>query len=176
MTRRINRACPECGDKVPAEAVDRRGFLRVAGGAAAALTLARLPAWAQEKPADSSNKKAEDLIKELHAGLSEDQKKTIVMPHASPDRLKIYNKALNKPLGEAYTKPQQELVGRILRSICADEEGWRLISRGGTWDGTKAFENCGANLFGDPSGKYTWVFTGHHLTIRCDGDTEEGVA
>src|SRR5262249_41707816 len=61
-------------------------------------------------------------------------------------------------------------------AICSGEEGWNQVSRGGTWDATKAFENCGANLFGDVAGKFTWVFTGHHLTIRCDGNTEEGVA
>jgi hypothetical protein len=24
--------------------------------------------------------------------------------------------------------------------------------------------------------KYSWVFTGHHLTVRCDGNSEEGAA
>ena len=36
--------------------------------------------------------------------------------------------------------------------------------------------NCGANLFGDVSGKYTWVFSGHHLTLRCDGEPVKGPA
>ena len=67
-------------------------------------------------------------------------------------------------------------MGRILKALSSGEEGWNQISRGGTWDASKAFENCGANLFGDPNGKYTWVFTGHHLTLRCDNNTEEGAA
>ena len=172
MAKTPKRACPECGDTVPAEPIDRRGFLRVAGAGAAALAASRLPAWGQ----DTSNKTAEELIKELYTCMTEDQRKAVILPINAPERMKIYNAALGKKIGEAYTKPQQELVGRILRSIASGEEGWNQLSRGGTWDASKAFENCGANLFGDVSGKYTWVFTGHHLTIRCDGNTEEGVA
>jgi len=172
MAKTPKRACPECGDTVPAEPIDRRSFLRVAGAGAAALAASRIPAWGQ----DTSNKTAEELIKELYTGLTEDQKKAVILPINAPERMKIYNAALGKKIGETYTKPQQELVGRILRSIASGEEGWNQLSRGGTWDASKAFENCGANLFGDVNGKYTWVFTGHHLTIRCDGNTEEGVA
>lgn len=172
--RKIRKAttCPECRETVPAEPFDRRAFLKMAGGAAVAGAVALPRVWGQE----ASNKRAEDLIKELYSSLAEEQKADVVSPFDSPNRLKIYNQALGKPIGKAYTKPQQELVSRILRAICSDEDGWKQISRGGTWDASKAFENCGANLFGDLSGKYTWVFSGHHLTIRCDGNTQEGVA
>jgi hypothetical protein len=178
MRKTPKRACPECGDKVPAEPLDRRDFLRIAGvGATAALALRGVPAvFAQDaKPKPG---RAEDLIKELHAGLSDEQKTKVVSKFEDPARMGIYNKAIGKTIGESYTKPQQELVERILRAIAApDEAAWKQISRGGTWDGSKAFQNCGANIFGDPStGKYTWVFSGHHLTLRCDGDSEEGAA
>ena len=180
MAKNLMRACPECGEtnSVPAEPIDRRGALRLMGAGAATLALARSPlTWAQdEKQANAQNRKAEDLIKELYGGLSAEQKKDVVAPHDSPRRLKIYNRALGTPIGKAYTKPQQELVARIIRALSSGDEGWRQISRGGTWDASKAFENCGANLFGDTSGRYTWVFSGHHLTIRCDGDSVEGPA
>jgi hypothetical protein len=173
MAKKALRACPECGDRLPAEPVDRRNFLKIVGAGAASLALAR-PTWARvARP----NKTAEEMIRELYAGLTDDQKKMVVGPFESPDRTKFYNAALGKKIGDAYTKPQQELVGHILRAICSDENGWRQISRGGTWDASKTFENCGANIFGNPEGgKFTWVFSGHHLTIRCDGDTDEGVA
>ena len=173
MAKISKRACPECGDTVPAEPIDRRSFLKAAGAGAAALAVSRFPAALAQ---DTSNKTAEELIKELYTGLSDDAKKAVILPITAPERMKLYNAALGKKIGEAYTKPQQELVGRILRSIASGEEGWNQLSRGGTWDASKAFENCGANLFGDVSGKFTWVFTGHHLTIRCDGNTEDGVA
>jgi hypothetical protein len=91
----------------------------------------------------------------------------------------MYNAAIDKKtIGQHYTKPQQELVERILRSICSDEDGWRQITREGTFDNSRTLENCGALIFGDPeNGKqYAWVFTGHHLTVRCDGNSEEGAA
>ena len=42
---------------------------------------------------------------------------------------------------------------------------------------SKTFDQTGADIFGDPSkGKFAFLFTGHHLTVRCDGDSEEGAA
>ena len=76
-----------------------------------------------------------------------------------------------------YTKPQQELLERIVRAIASDDKGWHQITRGGTWDASKSFDQTGADIFGDPSsGKFAFLFTGHHLTVRCDGDSEEGAA
>lgn len=58
-----------------------------------------------------------------------------------------------------------------------DDASWRQITRGGTWDASKSFDKTGANIFGDPiKGKYAFLFTGHHLTLRCDGDPTDGVA
>jgi hypothetical protein len=67
---------------------------------------------------------------------------------------------------------------RILRSIASDEDGYRQLSRNGTFDNSKTLDNCGAYIFGDPTdgNKFSWVFTGHHLTVRCDGNSEEGTA
>ena len=37
--------------------------------------------------------------------------------------------------------------------------------------------DIGAHIFGDPlNGKFAFLVTGHHLTIRCDADSEEGPA
>jgi len=166
-----SRPCPECGQVVPPRPISRRGFLRAAGAGAAALAL---PRFADAR--SQSDTTAEDLLRELYGNLGPDQKTAVLLPMESPDRLKFHNKALGKKIGDAYTKPQQELLIRILKALSSGEEGWRQISRDGTWDASKAFENCGANLFGDLKGKYTWVFSGHHLTLRCDGNTEEGPA
>src|SRR5439155_24697867 len=61
--------------------------------------------------------------------------------------------------------------------MCSDDEGYRQISRRGTWDGSRSFGRCGALFFGEPAkgNKYAFVFAGHHLTIRADGDFEDGV-
>jgi len=160
---------------VPADRMGRRGFLRAAGAGAAALAMSRY-GGAQVQDSKPVDRTAEELIRELYAGLDADQKNAVILPIDSAERLRFQNKALGRKIGEVYTKTQQDLLGRILRALSSGEEGWRQISRDGTWDASKTFENCGANLFGDLRGKFTWVFSGHHLTLRCNGNTEVGPA
>lgn len=195
MARIDKHECPECTDS--ARGVDRRGFIRVLGTgvAAAAGTSALLAASARGKDEEKEEetaakpkkrKPAEDLIRELHATLTEDQKKTLVRPfndgeggNMRPHRLRTYNSAiLGRKIGTEYNKPQQELVRSILKAILSGEEAYERITRHGKWDGARSFEGNGAVLFGDPTSgeKFSWVFAGHHLTVRCDGNSEPGTA
>ena len=84
------------------------------------------PSKAASKPAPT--KPAEDLIRELYANLKQKQKQTLVLPWDHGDkkngqtRLRMYNRPLNKQrIADHYTKPQQELLKRILKSICGGE-------------------------------------------------------
>ena len=183
--------CPECVEptqtpQAPSN-VDRRSFIRVVGGGAAAvagLGVVGLPKLGRAEDTVKAAKPSEALVKELYASLSADQKKSIVLPwdHGADKgiatRLKMYNSAINDQIiHDEYTKPQQELCQRIFRSIASDDDGFRCLTRGGTFDGSGSFEGCGAHIFGNPDeGKYAWVFTGHHITIRVDGNSEEGTA
>lgn len=179
MQQNPSPSCPEC------DGPDRRDFLRTLALGGAALTAGStsllLPASAADdkKPMPRvTNSVAEDLVKELYAGLSDKQKKAVVKPWSHPKRKSVNpNHALDKTIGSVYTKEQQDLVQKIVRAIASDDKGWDQISRNGTWDATKSFDQMGADIFGDPSkGKFAFQFTGHHLTIRCDGDSEEGAA
>lgn len=180
MQKHTPPSCPEC------DALDRRGFIRTLALGGAALTAGStslfLPGSARandRKPMPRvSNPVAEDLVKELFTGLTDNQKKAVVKPWDHAARRSVNpNKAFDKTIGEVYTKEQQQLVQQIVRAIAADDKGWHQLSRGGTWDATKSFDRMGADIFGDPSsGKYAFLCTGHHLTIRCDGDSEEGAA
>ncbi|HLY76059.1 MAG TPA: DUF3500 domain-containing protein [Planctomycetota bacterium] len=165
----------EGSEKGPAHPMGRRGFLRAAGAGAAALAISRY-GMARVQEAKAVDRTAEDLIRELYTGLSAQQKSAVILPLDAAERLGFHNKALGRKIGEVYTQSQQDLLGRILRALSSGEEGWRQISRDGTWDASKAFENCGANLFGDLEGRFTWMFSGHHLTLRCDGNREVGPA
>jgi hypothetical protein len=187
--------CPECEDIDRGDAgLDRRQFIRVVGekttaalafaGVATIPAVARAddtPAVAAKKPA----KPAEALVRELFAGLSDEQKKQVVLPYdhgapkGLPTRMGMYNAPIaGKKIGTHFTKPQQELIERTLRAIASDEDGFRRITRNGTYDASGALENCGALIFGDPSGDrpFAWVFSGHHLTVRCDGNFTDGTA
>jgi hypothetical protein len=193
MSENARPYCPECDDQPDQPALDRRHFIRVLGGqTAAAVTLAGLgsavpPARADEvKPkTDDKPGPAEALVKELYAGLSGDQKKELVLPwdHGTrdgkgrPTRLRMYNQPIGRPIGVTYTKPQEELIERILKAISSGEEGFTQLSRNGNYDTRGGLRDCGATFFGEPveGKKFAWVFTGHHLTVRCDGDWEDGV-
>lgn len=185
----MDHARPEhCSD---CQEFDRRGFLGAIGasafaGGALAGGLGAGALRAAEAPASAAKAKpAEGLIRELFATLSSEQKQSLVYPwdHGKdagiPTRLRMVNSPhFGKKIGETYTKPQQELVHEILRSICSGDDGYQKISRGGKFDGSGSFEGLGAVVFGDPSeGKpFNFVFSGHHLTIRCDGNSEPGTA
>lgn len=169
----------ECAD---CQEFDRRGFL----GTLAAGTLAAGVLPASARAAESAKAKpAEGLIQELFATLSKEQKETIVYPwdHGAdggvPTRLRMVNAPhFKQKIGEVYTKPQQELCKQIFQSICSGEEGYQKLSRAGRFDSSGSFEGIGATLFGDPTdgNKYSLVFAGHHLTVRCDGNSEPGTA
>jgi hypothetical protein len=85
---------------------------------------------------------------------------------------------INRRIGEVLRQPQQELVERILRALCSDDEGYRRLSRNNTFDDPNGIVSIGANIFGDPTGKgkFSCVFTGHHTTIRCDSNGEPDTA
>jgi hypothetical protein len=182
--------CPECD---AADNVGRRDFLMTVGGTAVTLaSLEVVPQVAKAQPAQPAGeparnvKPAEALIRELYQGLTEEQRRRVVLPwdHGAGDnrtatRLRMYNASLNQHnIGAVYTRAQQELNERILRAICSDEEGHRRITRNGTFDASQSFQRCGAHIFGDPTNnqQFAWVFTGHHLTVRCDGNSEPNAA
>jgi len=176
--------CPECAD--PAPDLGRRGFLRLVGGGMAA---GLVPGWltaaepAKAEPAktepDAKVKPAEALIQELFSGLTADQKKSVILPWDNRARLGMHNSPINGvTLEKTYTKAQKELIDKIIRACVSGDDGYRCISRDGKWDNGRGFDGCGCHIFGDPTEdkKYAWLFTGHHMTLRCDGDSEPGVA
>jgi hypothetical protein len=183
MLRKSKYYCPECdeGFSLP-QMRSRRDFLLAMGGAAA--VAAAVPVVRAED-AKATPKPAEGLIKELFSTLSDEQKKALVQPYdhgaseGRPTRQRTFNAAFNeKSIAESYTKPQRELVERIVRSILAGDEAFDRLSRKGTWDDSGSFDGCGAVLFGEAKddAPFAFVFSGHHITLRCDGNSEPNTA
>jgi hypothetical protein len=180
--------CPECesgwtGITLP----DRRDFLRVAGTGAAAMSLAGLTPLEQARAARLAKQaEAEALVFELYRSLDGEQKKYLVQPwdlkrpnQPLPARLMTANAAVGKSvIGLEYNPAQVDLLRRIFRAISNGEEGYRQLSRNGKFDNSGDFENIGAVLYGEaePGKKFSLVFSGHHLTVRCDGNSEEQTA
>lgn len=186
MSSSENPLCSECSDP---SSVDRRHFMRVVGGSAALLASGVAPSLAQtpaQPPQENQTKAratrpAEALIRELYDNLSADQKQRLTLPWNSPNRRRTFNAPMNVRISAIYTNAQRELLQRIMRAISSGDEGYNRLARGGDWDTGGGFGGCGANFFGDLTQglighQWAWVFSGHHLTVRCDGDSEPDAA
>lgn len=182
-------SCPECAAGPTAGPVlRRRDFFRVVGASAAVVAAGGLTPLQTARAARAARQaEAEGLVFELFKSMSDDQKKKLVRPwdfgaqsgNGIPARLTTHNAAVGKSvIGEEYDKKQVEILHRVFKAIGNGDEGYRRLSRGGTFDGSKSFEGMGALTYGEPAEgkKFSLVFTGHHLTLRCDGNSEESAA
>lgn len=179
-------SCPECVSGSP---LDRREFLRVLGTTTATAAVAGTTLTLLQKARAARvarQREAEALVFELYRTLDTDQKKKVVRPWDTrtpagrPARLMTHNAAVDKDtvIGLGYDRKQVELLRRIFRAISNGEDGYRKLSRNNKFDNSGDFENIGAVIYGEPAEgqKFSLVFSGHHLTVRCDGDSEEKTA
>src|SRR5262245_48749754 len=134
--------CPECDDAFnfpEPPPVDRRNFFRAVGVGAAAVAATSLVGRAADTAPAAARKAApaEDLIRELYNGLKDNQKKKVALPYdhrmkgaRRPTRLGMYNAPINNiRIEDVYTKPQTELIDRIVKAMSSGDNGYRQISR-----------------------------------------------
>lgn len=160
------RICPDCG-----EAVTRRDFLKGAAGAAAAAALGVSAARA----AALSDASPEELVKRLYESLTPRQREAVCLSWDHANRTRVGNNwAIVKPtIGGFFTPEQQQILRDIFRGLVT-EDGYERFQKQ-MRDDYGGFENYHVAIFGDPrSGRFNWVMTGRHLTIRCDGNSTEG--
>jgi len=185
-------SCPDCDsteEGTPGHS--RRRFLQVTGTAAAAGWLKTLPSPAHAEPtsspSSSSARSSESLVKTLYDSLTPDQRKKIcfawdhtdsrglLRTHVSNNWQIVDQKTLNV-VSPFYTKDQQELIEAIFHSFYNPEWRERIHQQLKDDAGGYGTQQTIA-LFGEPgTGKFEFVMTGRHLTIRCDGDSTEHVA
>ena len=176
-------SCPECELGAP---IGRRDFIRVVGATAAVAAVGLTPLQKARAARAAKQREAEAMVFELYKSLGSDQKKKLVLPwdfqkggQPLPQRLMTANQAIGKSvIGLEYNQKQVDLLLKIFKSISNGEEGYKRLSRNNKFDNSGAFENIGALIYGEPAeGKqFSLVFCGHHLTVRCDGDSEEKTA
>lgn len=180
MTEPRRVRCPECGEET--SDVTRRGFLRGAGAAALAASTGALPVFAVPGPAAADDAKPktppETGVKRLYESLSDKQKEVICKPFNDPLRQKYSaNWAITKPtVAEFFTKDQQETIRDIFRG-CTSEEGYERFLKQMQED-YGGFGRYHIAIFGKPGDKEgcQWVMSGRHMTLRCDGNFEDGTA
>jgi len=161
----------------PARTISRRGF--IAGTAA---TLAATGFVRADAPAGATS---ETLAARLHASLTPDQRKAVCFPwdyrHPTFGLLRTrvgnnWNCTEPEIAGDFFTKDQRRLVREIFEGLV--DPAWH-----GRFD-TQMEDDCGGfghgqsiALIGEPGGgKFQFLLTGRHMTLRCDGDSAEHVA
>ena len=160
---------------------DRRDFLRV-GAAAIPAVLASASLGGPTPPSP-----AETAVKALYESLNEDQKKLICFDwdHKDKDRglLRTFvsnNWQITKPTisGTFYTKKQQDLVHEIFKGVINPEWYPKFLKQLKEDTGGKAWgADQSIGIFGKPgAGKFEFVMTGRHMTLRADGNSEDNVA
>lgn len=178
-----NLSCSECENGTP---IARRDFIRVVGASAAVVAVGLTPLQKARAARAKKQAEAEAMVFELYKSLSDDQKKKVAFgwdhkrknsPYMA--RLETGNAAVDKlMLGDIYDKKQIELLDKIFHAIGNGEEGYKQLSRNKKFDASGDFESISALIYGEPAEgkKFSLVFTGHHLTVRCDGNSEEATA
>lgn len=175
----FNSLCPDCnfdGYKT------RRDFLATAG--AGIVTAGLLPGFAHAKE-DEKHRTPETLVKQLYESLTPRQKETIcfdwdhVDAARGPLRIRVRNNwSITDPTlnSEFYTMDQRLLVRQIFEGIIHPD--WHKKIEKQLEDDAGGFgASQSVAIFGKPhGGKFEFVMTGRHMTLRCDGNTTEHVA
>ncbi len=185
-----SRPCSDCGEM----SLSRRRFLAAAAVAGAGAGVlgggAMRVLGADAKPAVTTS---ETLVVQLYKSLSEEQRKAICFPFDHPLRGKVDNNwHIVKPtVGKFLTADQQDLVKQIFIGLHSEQYAKKVLEQvehDNEDDG--GFGGCAVALFGEPGAnavpegaqgfapptKFEFVFTGRHVTRRCDGDSVAGAA
>ena len=156
-------SCPDC------DGVDRRRFIRttaLGGGSLAAAAAA-----------SKFTGPSETMVATLYGSLSPQQKEKIAFPFDDPLRNKVDNNWHITPqkIAEFFTPDQQAMIDEIFRGLHNPEFLDKVMYH--IQEDAGGLGNYSVALFGRPgSGAFEFVLTGRHCTIRCDGDSVDGVA
>jgi hypothetical protein len=160
--------------------VTRRDFMRA--GATAVIASAAMPVFATPRAALADDAKPkgtpETAVKRLYDSLTAEQRKIICKPFEDPLRQKYSaNWAITKPtIAEFFNKDQQETIRQIFRG-CVSGEGYDRFLKQMKED-YGGFGKYHIAIFGKPGevGKFQFVMSGRHMTLRDDGNFEDGTA
>ncbi|MCA9056311.1 MAG: DUF3500 domain-containing protein [Planctomycetaceae bacterium] len=184
------RSCPDCDEVSEVDrALNRREFVRRSGAVAAAASLASTSAstFAAET---SSGETPEKLVASLYESLTpgqkqqicfdwdfidQDQDRGLLRTHVSNNWSIVDRKRLTVG-GEFFTADQRDMIEAIFFGLYNPD--WHDRIRKQLQDDAGGYGKAQTiAIFGDPTaGKYQWVMTGRHCTIRCDGDSSDHVA
>lgn len=184
---RKSPACPDCRDA--SSGLSRREFLTTAGAAAAALGigLGGSKVWAVAKDTTKASE-PESLVKVLYDTLTDKQKKVIAFDWDHMDAKRgllrtfvannwqITQPSLITHKDPFYTDEQRDIVRKIFEGLIQPEWQTKIDKQLEDDAGGFGHEQSIA-IFGKPGeGKFEFVMTGRHMTLRCDGNSTDHVA
>jgi uncharacterized protein DUF3500 len=173
----------------PGSALTRRVFLRSTAAMAAFAAVGRptrsLLADLAPAPVAKPRAASESIVKLLFESLKPEQKKQICFPWDHVDatrgllRTRIENNwRITKPAinSDFYTPDQKAMIRSIFEGITSPE--WHRRFDKQLKDDIGGFgQRQGIAIFGEPGGgKFEFVLTSRHMTLRCDGHSSEHVA
>lgn len=182
------RRCPDCDG--PADGVSRREFLKTAGAATLALGGSSLSPVGSlvsraAAPAGAARSAPETLVKTLYDSFNDRQRKELcfdwdyVDPKRGLLRTRVENNwHITRPVinSDFFTNDQRALIRGIFEGILQPDWHERIDRQ--LKDDAGGFGNQqNVAIFGKPGdGKFEFVMTGRHMTMRCDGNSAEHVA
>jgi hypothetical protein len=189
MNERRSTACPDCDaapDLSPRKTnVNRREFLARSGSVVglAALSTAALPRVLSA--AEPTTAAPETTVKKLFDTLNEKQRSSICFDWDHQDKTRgllrtrvANNWHITEPQinSDFFTDDQKGMVREIFEGLI--QKDWHAKIDKQLEDDAGGFgENQNIAIFGKPSdGKFEFVMTGRHMTLRCDGNSADHVA
>lgn len=179
----VERPCPDC-DPSSSSSVTRRQFVRVVSASAAAAVIAPSLRNAQVAAEDAKPAAPEPLVKKLYESLTPKQKEEIAFPWDHTDdrgllRAHVSNNwhiTKHRLNSGFFTRDQQDIIEAIFWGLYNPD--WKDRIKKQLQDDANGYgKEQSIALFGEPgTGKFEFVMTGRHLTIRCDGDSTEHTA
>ncbi|MCH2062136.1 MAG: DUF3500 domain-containing protein [Roseibacillus sp.] len=164
--------------------LERRHFLRSSTAAALGILGPTGSLLSAGQPVQKAAP-AESLVKVLYESLNEKQRKAMCFAwdHVDPKRgllrTRIENNwRITNPIvaSNFYNKDQQALIRGIFEGMTSPDWHERFDQQ--LKDDVGGFgKRQSIAIFGEPgSGKFQFVLTSRHMTLRCDGDSAEHVA
>jgi len=173
-------SCPDC-----TQSASRRDFIKTAVGglAATAVSSSVLGVFPNRANAAATTGQSETLVAQLFKSLSEDQRKIICFSFDHPLRSKVDNNwhIIKPTIKSAFNPDQRDLIKQIFMGMHSEEYAKKVydqVDHDNQEANAGGFEGCSVALFGSPgsNSKFEFVFTGRHVTRRCDGNSVEGEA
>jgi hypothetical protein len=165
-------SCACCGG------VSRRKFVKTAATAAALLPFGSVLEAADRPVTAVRSGGSESLVTQFYKSLNEAQRGAICFPFGHPLQSKIDNNwHITQARVSQFSREQQELIREIFLGLHSEQYAARVLQQVEHDNGQGGFGKCSVALFGEPgTGKFQFVFSGRHVTRRCDGDSVEGAA